>query len=118
MKHWVFDLDGTLVDSFHHYFEALTLVFREHGATFTSGLRKEALTDNLEVFFARHLGPAAVPTAFHRLQLLSNDDARRIRPFAGFETILQQLINSGSRVAVWTNRDLVSATLILKHSGL
>jgi HAD superfamily hydrolase (TIGR01509 family) len=118
MKHWVFDLDGTLVDSFELYFQTLSVIFKEHGTAFTPELRKAALTEPLEAFFAQHLGNAAVPAAFQLLQHRSNEDAKSIRPFGGFETILQQLLDRGARVAVWTNRDLVSASLILEHSGL
>lgn len=118
MKHWVFDLDGTLVDSFSHYFRSLDAVFREHGAQFTPELRQMALTEPLDKFFIQHLGQESLLTAFERLQTLSNDDARHIRPFTGLEEVVQQLLVRGARVAVWTNRDLVSASLILKHSGL
>lgn len=118
MQNWVFDLDGTLVDSFASYFGALEEIFRAHGAHFTSALRQAALTEPLDRFFAVHLGRAAVPSAFDQLQTLSNDGARHIRPFGGIERTIQALLERGARVAVWTNRDLVSANLILKHSGL
>lgn len=118
MRHWVFDLDGTLVDSFAHYFDALDEIFLAHGTSFGPELRRAALTDSLVDFFERHLGRGAVPEAFARLQIRSNDDARRIRPFVGLDNLIRQLQERGSRVAVWTNRDLESASLILEHSGL
>jgi phosphoglycolate phosphatase len=118
MRHWVFDLDGTLVDSFGHYFDALDEIFLAHGASFEPELRRAALTDPLHEFFERHLGRSAVPEAFARLQIRSNDDARRIQPFVGMAGLIRQLQAHGSRVAVWTNRDLESADLILEHSGL
>lgn len=118
MTHWVFDLDGTLVDSFSHYFEALDVVFREHGSRFAPELRQAALTEPLDRFFVQHLGEHSLSPAFDRLQALSNEDARRIRAFDGLESVIQKLLARGARVAVWTNRDLISASLILKHSGL
>jgi phosphoglycolate phosphatase-like HAD superfamily hydrolase len=68
MRHWVFDLDGTLVDSFSHYFDAMGEVFAAHGASFGPELRQIALTDPLQKIFERHLGRAAVPSAFELLQ--------------------------------------------------
>jgi HAD superfamily hydrolase (TIGR01509 family) len=117
MRNWVFDLDGTLVDSFAHYFSALDEIFAAHGRRFAPELRKDALTESLDRFFAHHLGSAAVRPAFERLHVRSNEDARLIRPFAGLETIVTRLRQRGARVAVWTNRDLASASLILEHSG-
>lgn len=118
MRHWVFDLDGTLVDSFGHYFDALEEIFLAHGTSFEPELRRAALTDPLRELFERHLGRSAVPEAFARLQIRSNDDARLIRPYAGLDGLIRQLQQRGARVAVWTNRDLESASLILEHSGL
>jgi pyrophosphatase PpaX len=120
MKHWVFDLDGTLVDSFERYFDTLTEIFAAYGASFAPELRRAALTDPLDQLFALHLGLGreALPEVFARLQARCNGDARFIRPFTGFDGLLSKLRDGGARVAVWTNRDFESASLILEHSGL
>jgi HAD superfamily hydrolase (TIGR01662 family) len=118
MKVWVFDLDGTLVDSFSHYFVLLDEIFREHGARFSSELCQPALTQPLPEFFEQHLGKEAVGPAMSVLQEKSNADAERIRPFEGLPAALRHLAEQGARIAVWTNRDRVSAELILEHSGL
>jgi HAD superfamily hydrolase (TIGR01549 family) len=118
MKHWVFDLDGTLVDSFSHFFASLERIFNDHGARFTPDLRMAALTESLPLFFTRHLGEKALEPAFEKLKILSNEDALSIRPFAGVETFLAHLKKQGSKVGIWTNRDYESASLIVQHSGL
>jgi len=115
---WVFDLDGTLVDSFSHYFEALREIFEQYGRSFSDAHHEAALTDPLHSFFARHLGSDAVPSAMERLQTRSNADAANIRPFDGVPELLEHLLSHGCRVGVWTNRDKVSAQLILEASGL
>lgn len=118
MRHWIFDLDGTLVDSFSHYFELLQEIFDARRMRFGPELRLAALSDPLPLFFQRHLGRAAVDSALEELQARSQSDAALVKPFAGVPELLAKLRSSGSRVGVWTNRDLVSASLILKHSGL
>lgn len=118
MKHWVFDLDGTLVDSFHHYFVSLEEIFEGHGARFAPELRHAALTQPLVEFFEEKLGRDAVAPALQLLREKSNRDAESIRAFQALEETIRQLVARGSKVAVWTNRDLESASLILKHSGL
>src|SRR5262249_19541393 len=118
MKRWVFDLDGTLVDSFGHYFAILQTIFSSRGLEFGDADRLPALTEPLDRLFERKLGPDSVAKAFEELRAQSLEDAQSIRPFAGIPEVLDSLTRSGSRVAVFTNRDLPSATLILKHSGL
>src|SRR4051794_2657939 len=107
MKHWVFDLDGTLVDSFSHYFQLLEEIFARFGARFGGDLRLPALTELLPEFFEKHLGAGAVAPAIALLQEQSNEDARRIQPFGGIVPLLDHLRSEGARIAVWTNRDRV-----------
>lgn len=118
MKHWVFDLDGTLVDSFAHYFASLDDIFRQHGSRFTAEMRHELITEPLVGVFAKHLGAAAVEPAMALLQTRSNADAAIIQPFTGIPDALANLEKRGTRMAVWTNRDLTSARIILERSGL
>ena len=118
MKAWVFDLDGTLVDSFGHYFVSLGKVFEMSGMKFGDELRLTALTEPLPLFLQRQLGAAQVPAAIAELQRLSNLDAEHIRPFDGAMDLVRALKDRGDHVSVWTNRDFVSADLILMHSGL
>jgi len=122
MKHFVFDLDGTLVDSFASYFELLERIFAEYGkargATFKDSLRTAALTDPLLEFFEQHLGADQVAPAMALLQQVSNADASRIPVFAGVFDALEHLRQRGAKIGVWTNRDRESAGLILEKTGL
>ncbi len=118
MKNWVFDLDGTLVDSFGLYFKSMREIFADHGREFHSDLHLPALTEPLGDLFSLHLGSDRVNRAFDALQEKSNLDAPRIEPFAGIPELIDELIAKGAKIAVWTNRDLQSAELILKATGL
>ncbi len=118
MNYWAFDLDGTLVDSFSHYFKVLGTIFNDHGSQFLDEHRHPALTQQLPEFFEQHLGKQAVTPAFDKLTKVSYQDAVDVRPFEGITSTIERLVSSGAKVAVWTNRDLVSAELILKHTRL
>ena len=114
---WVFDLDGTLVDSFPQYFTCLTVIFEKYGKTFDDTLRLESLTDQLMAFLRKHLAEHA-DAAMEDIRIMSRNEAGQIPPFPGIVPLLDHLKEKGARLAVWTNRDLPSATLILQHSGL
>lgn len=118
MKHWVFDLDGTLVDSFSHYFRALDEIFASYGKTFSKAHYHDALTLTLDRLFAEHLPATAVAPALSRLQDESNNHALLIKTFDGIPEALELLKARGSRIAIWTNRDLDSASRIIKAAGL
>lgn len=118
MQHWVFDLDGTLVDSFPHYFSALEEIFRSNGKTFVPTMKHESLSLMPREFFQKHLGDDAVAPALEQLHARSESDSEHIRPFAGALDLVKGLRERKRGVSVWTNRDLRSARLILEHSGL
>lgn len=118
MKHWVFDLDGTLVDSFAHFFITAEDIFRQYGSEFTPELHHAFLTDPLDLLFERHLGKDAAPLAMATLRKRSREDASSILPFRELYQSVEFLAEQGARIAIWTNRDLDSAELIMKHSEL
>ncbi|MBY0471920.1 HAD family hydrolase [bacterium] len=118
MKHWVFDLDGTLVDSFSRYFKALNEIFQEHGYQFTDAHREPALTSHLPAFFRQELGARAVAPALTKLLEVSNNDAPLIQPFSGILETIDLLKSRGCQIAVWTSREFTSTDIILKETGI
>jgi phosphoglycolate phosphatase len=118
MRHWIFDLDGTLVDSFSHYFEFLEREFAARDIQFTEDLRLVALTESLPNFFGRYFGAHRISEMVAKAHASSIEDAHKVRAFEGIPAILEDLSAKGSRMAILTNRDLASAQLILKCTGL
>lgn len=118
MKLWIFDLDGTLTDSFPVFFRAMTEIFSDHGVTIREEQLHAALGSTMPEFFARHLGAGRAPAALEKLRRLSVDGASDVRPFPGITECLETLRSRGREIAVWTARDRESTEQILRGSGL
>jgi phosphoglycolate phosphatase len=121
MKHWVFDLDGTLVDSLTSHFQVLEKIFHRFDADFSSSEHLEVLKVNsktLPKYFETKLGVAAVEPALVMFKELNTQSFKSIRAFPGIEDLLKTLQTQGMKLAVWTARDLEATNEILKHTGL
>lgn len=117
-RHWVFDLDGTLVDSFPFYLTIVRSIFLRFGRQLSEEDTIECLGQNAGKFFTAKLGSDGAAAALEELRIQSKLDAEQIQPFAGTHQLLADLKAQNKKVAVWTSRDLDSATLVLKNTGL
>ena len=118
MKLWIFDLDGTLTDSFPVFFRAMKEIFRQHGKNVSEEQLHQALGSTMPEFFSLHLGQDASGPALKELRRLSIDYAKYVKPFAGIESCLEELRSRGREIAVWTARDRESTNSVLSASGL
>lgn len=121
MKHWVFDLDGTLVDSLPAHFEVVETIFKTFNRPFSKENHHEVLkatAKTFAVFLEKHVGHKNLPLALAMFHELTNEALKTIRPFTGIEDVLKTLKSKQHHLAVWTARDLIVTEQILKHSGL
>lgn len=121
MKHWVFDLDGTLVNSHQPYFDTLKKVLASYGADMTAEDQKEMLRisgKDRPQFFARKVGQQNAQAAADKLFVETAQDYLVTETFEGVKDLLQTLKNREAQIAIWTARDKASTWPLLKHSGL
>jgi len=118
MKLWIFDLDGTLTNSFPVFFRSMNEIFRDHGKHVSEEQMYEALGSTMPEFLALHLGANAAPSALAKLRRLSVEYSAQVRAFEGIEDCLTELQKSGREIAVWTARDRESTNSVLAASGL
>jgi len=121
MKHWVFDLDGTLIDSHSAYFDSLQYVFVRHGLDLSEDDKKEVLriaVKDRRSFFSRKLGTDRVDGALEMLETRLLDDHKKIKPFDGIPEVLKKLRSNNVKLAIWTAREMDSAVEALNHTGL
>lgn len=117
-RHWIFDLDGTLVDSFHYYFLALESLLNKEGLDFTEHHKREALSEHPAKFLARYLGAGTLAQALDHLLALSRSDAQIITTYEHILESLALLKDHGANVGIWTSRPMESAKIIIDSSGL
>lgn len=115
MKYWVFDLDGTLVDSFGPYFKILEGLLEK---TLSAAEKKEFIGLHPEKILGDRLSLEQTKVALEILNEKSKTDASCINAFDAIPALLQRLTGKGKRLSVWTARDLNSAKLILENLNL
>lgn len=117
-RHWVFDLDGTLVDSHTVYFQTLHELLPRQGLSIESvdfeKVRKQFGLDFLKNYFEH----SRAEEIFRELTKMNIERLHQVTPFDGISSVLSDLRSSGRTVSVWTGRDGESARATLKHHGL
>lgn len=117
----VFDLDGTLIDTWPSLFAAAQAV--APGCAPRPDVLRHALSEGIAPMFeraARHLAPtgperAALASAMHHDYLTRKlTDAQ---PYDGVDIALKRLAASGYPLALCTNRDRASTEILLRHLG-
>jgi phosphoglycolate phosphatase-like HAD superfamily hydrolase len=115
---WVFDLDGTLVDSFKYYVDFLNQKFLEKGLLLDRDEIIRSLGLPAHRFLEEKLGMADAKIALKELKERSVEDTKNIRAFEGIKDLLAVLKSSKKQIAVWTSREPQSAKALLHSCGL
>lgn len=121
MKHWVFYLDGTLVDSLTTHFKVLKVVFENQGVGFSEADHHDVLkvsAKTLPDYFELKFGKEKLESALLHFFELSHAKMESIKGFDGIEKLLQTLQSQGHKLAVWTARDLEASQKLLSSTGL
>ncbi len=117
-NHWIFDLDGTLVDSVESYFDTLRHLFGLYKIPYTEADIELGLTMHSSSFLPQYFNEAQCMEASRAIQARSEEGSTKIHAYPGVEEILKYLKGRGARLAVWTGRDSRSAKMILKNTKL
>lgn len=121
MRFFVFDLDGTLVDSHSPYFETMSKVYSHFNIKFTESDMQDLLrisSKDRADFFAKRLGSENLKKSYELFELYSKNDLHTVKKFSEIEKVLNQLKKKNIGLAVWTAREADSADDVLKHTHL
>lgn len=119
MKHWIFDLDGTLVDSGGQYFGKIRKIFSHFNIEHTEDdILFSHNFFNAEEYFSLYFPKDKVTHACKMLTALSLQQAPTIKVFQRIHELLNHLRECDVKLSIWTGRDLESAALILEENDL
>lgn len=101
MKHWIFDLDNTLVDSFPSYVRVLTEVTAQFDVQLSKEDHECVRHLVLPKFLEKYLKPEQVELAFQKTVELSLTRQTEIKPFEGIFELLSLLKSKGCTLSIF-----------------
>ncbi len=116
----VFDVDGTIIDTFEHIVQAFEVVLPEHGVTSDRAAITAVIGQTLhQCYELLHPdGDQERMTARHHEVQQTPDLHNLITVYDGFLDMLEKVAHSGLKHAVLTNRSRDSLDLIFDHLDL
>ena len=117
-KHWIFDFDGTLVNTDGFFMESIGYALEPFGKTPGETFIEDIRHKHPTAIFDHMLNPKEASEALNRLREKGKDLVERTNLFEGIEDVLLTLSNQGSRISIWTGRDRFSAVAILENTGI
>lgn len=115
-QHWIFDFDGTLVNTDGFFHESLSFALKPFGIEVGSNFIEEIRHRHPMAIFDHLLPQAEAKEALKRLGEKGAELSEQIRVFDGMKEVLETLVKQGSRISIWTGRDRRSTIHILEKT--
>ncbi len=118
MRYWVFDFDGTLVDSDGIFYRALSFALEPFNVSVEDDFMEQIRHKHPHRIFEGLLTYHQADLAMQRMREIGADLSDKIRPFDGVEKVLDSLHKQKASLSIWTGRDGDSTQRILRRTGL
>lgn len=115
MKYWIFDLDGTLVDTFGFYFSIVEKIMNK---SMSIEEKKVCVSLHASDLFKLHLSEEKAKEALLELKKINLQKSWESQAFSAIEELLTYLKEKGCHISIFTSRDLNSAKFTLETTGL
>ena len=121
IRHWIFDFDGTLIDSAPAILDAFAAALQETGRTPQVALDARLIGPPLAETLARISGsddPALIQTLTERFKAhYDRDGVANTAAYPGVQRLLEQLHDTGLVLHIATNKRFSATQAILEHLG-
>ncbi len=118
MRHWIFDFDGTLVDSDGLFSTCLKFALEPYSITVGPNFMEEIRHKHPHRIFEDLLNEDQADEVMERMRQIGEELCEKIQPFSGIEEVLQTLAKKNVSLSIWTGRDAMSCHRILRRTGL
>ncbi len=118
MQHWIFDFDGTLVDTDGIFGKALAFALEPYGVTVGEDFMEQIRHKHPHRIFEDHLSFEQAEEAMKRMRVIGQELSETIQPFQGIDSVLRTLEKNKVSLSIWTGRDRESTKRILQKTGL
>lgn len=118
MKHWIFDLDGTLVNSFPCYTKVVVEVIQDFGIRLSEDDQEQIKHHYPKRFLAQFLKPEQIDPAFDKVVATSLQRLGEVPIYEGVYDLLNFLRSKNCLLSVFTARERITALGILEATRL
>lgn len=118
MQHWIFDFDGTLVDSDGIFYKALGYALQPFQVSVGDNFMEEIRHKHPHRIFEDLLSHEQAELAMQRMREIGSELSETIRPFEGIDRVLETLEKHKVSLSIWTGRDKDSTQRILNKTKL
>lgn len=118
MKHWVFDFDGTLVDSEGIFSRSFSYALSPFGVEMDAGFLERIRHKHPSRIFEDFLPENEATIALQRLNEAGQRYVEDVRPYPCIFEVLDTLAANQCHISIWTGRDLESTHFILNKRNM
>ena len=118
MQHWIFDFDGTLVDTDGLFSTCLTHALEPYSVVVGSDFMEQIRHKHPHRIFEDLLSPEQADQAMQRMREIGQELSEKIQVFPNMKEILISLEKKKASLSIWTGRDGDSTHRILKKLNM
>jgi phosphoglycolate phosphatase-like HAD superfamily hydrolase len=118
MKHWIFDFDGTLVDTDGFFQKTINFALKPFNINVDSNFIETIRHKHPHSIFDDLLTLEQNEIAFARLKQAGLKDLQETKIFPGMKMVLKTILDNKGSLSIWTGRDRQSTDMILKKNEI
>ena len=114
---WLFDLDGTLVNTDHIYYNVWEKILQKYNISLTNDIFKKYIHGNSDENVIQMLIPFTEENISSMKDLLFIENLHEIKMIEGADTFMKYLIEMGNKCSIVTNCNRLVAEKISEYCG-